>query len=190
MGRPSRSPSERRARKRSRKHRTQEFALPPEERNDGPTSYTLDRRAEKLIQTIIHYPELAAKSIGRDLAMQQFAGTIFGRLYMIGAIDNHERIAGEKLVTTLKQYRQGMSRFSVVRAANYEHVGGGSASTEDLSAAALKRFKRIQKKHDRLRWLLKWCGADIEKAVMSAADDDILGNATFIKRGLQVISRG
>ena len=69
-----------------------------------------------------------------------------------------------------------MSRFSSVRVANYGPASGGS-STEDLSDAALKRFKRIQKKHDRARWLLKWCGADIEKAVMSAADDEILGDA-------------
>lgn len=190
MGRPSRSPSERRARKRSRKHRTQEFDLPPEERNDGPTSYTLDRRAEKLIQTIIRYPELAAQSIGRDLAMKQHAGTVFGRLYIIGAIDYHERVAGEKLVTTLKQYRQGMSKFSAIRVVNYEHAGGGGSTSEDLSDEALKRFKRIQKKYDRLRYLLKRCGEDIENAVMRAADDEILGDASLIKRGLQVISRG
>lgn len=192
MVKPSRSSSQRRARKRSRKHRGQEFGILSSERDDGPTDHTLDRRAEKLIETIIRYPDLAVQSIGRDLAKQQYAGTIFGRLYMLGAIDWQTRLAADKFVTTLKQYRQGLSKYSTVRISNYENTGtGGSSSpSEDLSDAALKRFKKIQKKYDHLRGILKECGADVEKAVMDAADDEILGDLVLIKRGLVAISRG
>ncbi len=188
MAKASRKASERRARKRSRKHRAEVFGLAPEGRLDGPTTHTLDRRAEKIIETIIRYPELAVQTIGRDLALQQYAGTIFGRLQIIGAIDWQQRLAGEKFTTTLKQYRQGMSKYLSTRTSNFESVGGGTG-TEDLSPAALKRFKRIQKRYDYARDMLNQCGEDVEQAVMNAVDREILGDLALIKAGLDVLSR-
>ena len=173
----------RRKTQRRQKQRLRSEVVGVSERQDiGPGEFMLNHRAARLAEIIAAYPQ----QIALGLAGREDAGWLFGRLYLVGAIDQDQKSAAEKLSKAVVTYRRLFHKhygpkMSVV---DPDVLRANGRSGEDLSAAAEKAFERASKEYERNMGLLRVCGHQVKQAVMVALDSDTLSDLNFIRRGL------
>lgn len=148
----------------------------------GPREDTLKHRAAALAEIIQAYPQ----QIAFGLASREESGWIYGRLYLVGAINYDQRIAAERLNKSVVTYRRLLRR-GQLRAANIEAIRVGTGEVEDLSIVAEKAFERASAEYDRRISALKECGENVFYAVMESLETDRLTDLDLIRRGLDAL---
>lgn len=151
--------------------------------NAGPGEYTLRHRANRLAEIISAYPQ----QIAMGLASRDEASWLFGRLYLVGAIDHDQKSAAERLAKAVVTYRRLFHRHYGAKMSVVDPVIIRSSRGEDLSPSAEKAFERASRDYDRNMSVLRSCGYEIEEAVMAALDNDCLSNLSLICDGLNAL---
>lgn len=186
MSRKDRKSQRRQARKRFRQWGQRDNIHGPI--RTGPSDYTLRRRADELIKCIKLYPEGVALS----LAERDEAGWHFGRLYLVGAIDRHQKWAAERLDRTVSTYRRLLNRHSIVKsntgqALNKMLSSSKGSGSEDLSPQAEKRFRKAEEEYDKVIGVLDDRGEKVKEAIMRALEYDEITDLDLIREGLDAI---
>jgi hypothetical protein len=176
----------RRVRKNHQGKNHQRPSRPIQERDDsGPRQYTLNHRARKLSEIISAYPQ----QIALGLANRDDASWIFGRLYLVGALDYDQKAAAERLNFAVATYRRLLHRYHGPKLSNpnldIPLIDGGRE--EDLSPAAEKRFEKARREYDRHMEILHACGQNVEEAVMNALEKDVLVSLALVCQGLNAL---
>lgn len=179
-------------RRKVKQHQTRERqtrSLSGERDDSGPKEYTLRHRASKLAQIIATYPQ----QIALGLATREDAGWVFGRLYLVGAIDYDQKAAAERLSRAVATYRRLLHKLGprVMRAVTTPEgpvfEGRSSPSREDLSPAAERQFEKAKKEYDRHLSILRACGEEVEYAVLRTLETDVLKDLSRIQTGLNAL---
>ncbi len=145
-------------------------------------TYELQHRELELLQLIEIYPN----QMIRRLAMRQEAEWHFGRLYLIGVLTRDQYDAAANLSEVTHNYLIMLKRYGHVRASGHEKIA--TATSEDLSKSAQKKFAKVKKKYDDVYSILKACGTDVEMAVINTLHKDEKSDIELLRRGLTVLS--
>ena len=122
----------------------------------------------------------------RKMATKQEASWHFGRLFLIGAIDQDQYNAAVYLETVTRTYLSMLARYGHVHAAQLDRSSG--TPVEDLSSSAQKRMARAKKKYEEVYAVLDECEPKVKLAVVKTLNEDALTDITLLRRGLTVLS--
>lgn len=170
--------------RRSRARRSRPRAAGTERsKRQGPSEYTLRRRADGIEACLHLYPT----AVAMDLAHREEANWHFGRLYLVGAIDRYQYFAAQRLARVVWRYRRMLSRYSHASASDPSQTGG-KADTEDLSEAAQRRFARAQRDYEQMMGVLDDCSDLVREAVLGALERDEVTDLSLLKQGLTALT--
>ena len=152
-------------------------------KRQGPSEYTLRRRADGIEACLSLYPT----AVAMDLAHREEASWHFGRLYLVGAIDRYQYFAAQRLARVVWRYRRMLSRYSHASASD-PGATGGKAGAEDLSEAAQRRFARAQRDYEQTMGILDGCSDLVREAVLAALERDEVTDLSLLQRGLTALT--
>jgi len=145
-------------------------------------SYELQHREAAIRKLLNEHPS----KIVRSLAKRSEAEWHIGRLYLVGVLSHNEYAAGAYIDQITRAYEAMIRRHGQLKAGSLEKTD--TASPEDLSLSARKKFARLKRKHDEVYGVLSECGNDVNSAVVNALRKDDPVDISLLSRGLTVIS--
>lgn len=145
---------------------------------------TVSQRAARLSELIAAYPH----KIAYDLAMRDDAGWVFGRLFLVGAIDHDQKIAAERLGRAVHNYHRLLHRHYGPKVSN-PSFEVGQATGEDLSKQAEKKLRRAIQEYERVVGVLRLCGDKVERDILQALEIDSLTDLDSVRLGLEALSK-
>jgi hypothetical protein len=151
---------------------------------EAPSKPTLQRRALKIEACL----DALRPQIARTLAFAPESEWIFGRLFLVGLLNQSQYDVALRLDTTLRRYRHLLAPHGRVKGWRPESLRGGGG--EDLSPEAQKKMMEARREYEKMYGVLKRCGRDVVSNLFNMLESDELGDLQAVYIGLNRIILG
>ncbi len=155
----------------------------PRSRDAYPSVETVLRRTEKLSTCL----SLFHTEVARSLAVNPEAEWIFGRLYLLGLLNDEQYAAAMRIDNLLKRYRSLLAPHGRIRAWRPENL---RATRENLSPEEMKRMLVVRAEYEKMFSVLKQAGPAVVNCVFTMIDTDVAGELSLVYKGLNAMLVG